>query len=76
MPNRLKNWTFNNVENFLRNNNFTLHHTNGSHYYYIGNNQKLVCVPFHGSKIIKPRTIKGIISQSGISQEKWFNPKK
>jgi len=72
MPNRLRYWTFKEIESFLRDNGFALHHTNGSHFYYIGNNTKLVCVPFHGSKTIKPRTVKSIILQSGIPQKKWF----
>jgi predicted RNA binding protein YcfA (HicA-like mRNA interferase family) len=29
-------------------------------------------VPFHGNKSIKPRTLKGIILQSGIDQKEWF----
>jgi predicted RNA binding protein YcfA (HicA-like mRNA interferase family) len=31
-----------------------------------------VCVPLHGKKSIKPRTLKGIIIQSGISQKEWI----
>ena len=34
-----------------------------------------ICVPFHTSKTIKPRTLKGIIIQSGISQKEWINKK-
>ena len=60
------------MERFLKAKNFTLHHTNGSHYYYIGNSMSLVCVPFHGKSAIKPRTMKSIILQSEISAEIWF----
>jgi len=72
MPKKLHNWKFKDVERFLRSNGFTLHHTNGSHYYYIGNSQHLVCVAFHGSVEIKTRTLKGIISQSGLSSKDWL----
>ncbi len=74
MPNRLFNWKFADVEKFLKENNFRLHHTNGSHYYYIGHYNKIlrqVCVPFHSSKSIKARTIRGIILQSGIPKKEW-----
>ena len=73
MPKGYKNWNFRNVDSFLRDNGFRVHHTNGSHYYYLGNNQHMVCVPFHGSKTIKLRTLKGIITQSGIDRKKWFS---
>jgi len=76
MTKRLSNWTFREVESFLKQNGFQLNYTNGSHFYYVGSCNgvlKNVCVPFHGNKTIKPRTLKGMILQSGISQEKWFN---
>ena len=75
MPKSLVNWTYTKVVDFLKENNFSLNHTNGSHFYYRGfveNRMRQVCVPFHGSKSIKPRTIKGIILQSGISKSEWL----
>lgn len=75
MPKKLFNWTFRDVDEFLKENKFSLHHTNGSHFYYIGYKNKIprhVCVPFHGSRAIKPRTLKGIILQSGILQAEWL----
>ena len=71
----LFNWTFNDVVKFLKENNFTHVNNEGSHYYYLGHNggnARLVQVPFHGSKALKPRTLKAIILQSGISKEKWL----
>jgi len=65
---------FRDVEGFLREHGFTLNYTNGSHYYYIGSHGgqlRQVCVPFHGAKAIKPRTMRGIILQSGISRAEW-----
>jgi len=75
MPRGLRNWTFRDVERFLKERKFRLNYTNGSHYYYIGHVGGIlrnVCVQFHASKSIKTRTLKGIILQSGISQEKWI----
>jgi len=78
MSKGILNWTFRDVETFLKEHSFVLNHTNGSHYYYVGYVDKImrqVCLPRHGSLSIKPRTMKGIIAQSGISKEKWFGNK-
>ena len=77
MPRRLLNWKFADVDSFLREHSFRIDHkhTNGSHYYYHGYIDgilRIVHVPFHGSKVIKPKTIKSIITQSHVSREKWF----
>jgi len=75
MPKGLFNWTFRDIEKFLKKNKFVYNYTNGSHYYYIGQHNKTlwqVCVPFHGSKTIKPRTLRGIILQSGIPKSDWL----
>ncbi len=69
------NWTFADVESFLKENHFSLNHTRGSHYYYIGYEggvMRQVCVPRHGHTTITPRTMKGIILQSGIDKEIWL----
>jgi len=75
MPRGFYNWTAEDVIRFLKAHNFTLNYTKGSHYYYVrsfGHVLHQVCIPFHGSRIIKPRTIKGIINQSGIPKEEWL----
>jgi predicted RNA binding protein YcfA (HicA-like mRNA interferase family) len=75
MPKGYFNWSFNDVVKFLKDYGFGLNHTRGSHYYYVGMvNGKLqqVCVAFHGNKVIKPRTLKSIILQSGISKKEWL----
>lgn len=75
MPKGLFNWKFNEVVSFLKEHNFSLNHTNGSHYYYTGHTYgkyRQVCIPFHGNKTIKPRTMRGIILQSGISKKEWL----
>lgn len=75
MPNNLFNWTFNDVVEFLKEHHFTLNYTNASHYYYIGHYSGVlrnVCIPYHGTRAIKPRTLKGIINQSGIPKEQWL----
>jgi predicted RNA binding protein YcfA (HicA-like mRNA interferase family) len=76
MPNRLHNWAYKDVTDYLRGQGFQLNHTRGSHHYFIGHKSgklRNVCVPYHGSVAIKPRTMKGIILQSGIDTKEWFN---
>lgn len=75
MTRGLFNWKFSDVEYFLKKNGFTLKYTNASHYYYQGIADgliRVVCVPFHGKTVIKPRTLRGIILQSGIPKNVWF----
>lgn len=76
MPRGLNNWTAEDVVRFLKERKFNLNYAKGSHYFYIGRyggTFRQVCVPFHGSRIIKPRTLKGIIRQSGIPKDEWLN---
>lgn len=75
MPKGIFNWTFGDVERFLKGHGFSLNHVNASHYYYVGHigkTMRQVCIPFHGTKSIKPRTMSGIILQSGISKKEWL----
>lgn len=74
MPRGVFNWTFDDVARFLRDRKFRLNHVEGSHYYYVGSTggkARQVAIPFHGQKTLKPRTMKGIIAQSGIPQNEW-----
>jgi len=74
VPKKLSNWTFRDITGFLKTKDFSLHRVRGSEHFYKGlcnGEQKLVSVPFHGSKIIKPGTFKSIIAQSGISEQEW-----
>lgn len=75
MPRGVNNWTAEEVIRILKQYGFTLTHTRGSHCYYVGRHGgsfRQVCVPFHGSRGLKPRTFKGIMIQSGIPKELWF----
>jgi predicted RNA binding protein YcfA (HicA-like mRNA interferase family) len=75
MPRGFYNWTSEDVVRFLKAHGFVSNHTKGSHWYYVGSYGgafRQVCVPFHGSKTIKPRTLKGIIRQSGVPREQWL----
>lgn len=75
MPNGLNNWNFNDVIRFLKEKGLRHSYTNGSHYYYIGSIRgqvRQVTVPFHGAKSINPKTLKSIITQSGIPKEEWL----
>ena len=74
MSRGLMNWTFLDVQSFLKNQGFQLHHTRGSHYYYRrfhADRVYLTHVQYHGSKSIPPDTMRAIIKQSGIPKEKW-----
>lgn len=75
MVNKIFNWTYKEVVAFLRKHNFQLNHIRGSHHYFVGAYDGIVrqiCVPYHGRDSIKPRTMKGIILQSGIDKDIWF----
>lgn len=68
------NWTYNDVVSVLKEHGFHLNHVKGSHHYFIGTVggvMRQVCVPKHGSQSFKPRTFKGMVSQSGLSKEDW-----
>jgi len=74
MPNRVFNWTFDDVIRVLKENGFQLNHIRGSHFYYTGNYEGIlrqVSVPKHGKISFKPRTFKGIVTQSGLSTKIW-----
>lgn len=75
MPNGLKNWKYKDIVLVLKEHNFVLNHTRGSHFYYVGHvggMYRQVCVPYHASVSIKPRTVNGIILQSGIPKSVWI----
>ena len=78
LPNMTKgiyNWTFSEVKDFLKDNGFVYSYAKGSHYFYVGNRNhepRIVQVPFHGSKALKPRTFKAIVKQSGIPLNEWL----
>ncbi|MFA5747199.1 MAG: type II toxin-antitoxin system HicA family toxin [Candidatus Paceibacterota bacterium] len=75
MPKGFYNWTAEDIIRLLKAYGFNLNHTRGSHYYYVARvsgSFRQVCVPFHGSRAIKPRTLKAIIRQSGIPKERWM----
>ncbi|MDO8575277.1 MAG: type II toxin-antitoxin system HicA family toxin [bacterium] len=76
MVKKIFNWNYTEVVKFLKKHNFYLNHIRGSHHYFVGVNNgsvKQVCVPYHGSESIRPRTMNGIIIQSGITKEEWFS---
>jgi len=69
------NWSPEDVARFLKEHGFQCVHAKGSHVFYVGRyggQLRQVCVPFHGSRALKPRTLKGIIAQSGIPKDKWL----
>ncbi|HQU07442.1 MAG: hypothetical protein B7X04_00620 [Parcubacteria group bacterium 21-54-25] len=76
MPRGLNNWSAAEVVRFLRQHGFTHSYTRGSHFYYtskVARDARQVCVPTHGRKAaIHPKTLKGIIRQSGVAEEEWL----
>jgi len=75
MPRTVFNWTFSDAVAFLESHHFVYTHTKGSHYYYTGQyggEPRIIQIPFHGSKSLKPRTFKGIVRQSGIPLKTWL----
>jgi predicted RNA binding protein YcfA (HicA-like mRNA interferase family) len=74
MAKRVFNWTFDDVVRVLKDNGFRLNHIEGSHHYYVGHvddRMRQVCVAYHGKSVLKPRTFKGIIAQSGLPKKTW-----
>jgi predicted RNA binding protein YcfA (HicA-like mRNA interferase family) len=75
MPHGMYNWTAEEVVRFLKARGFVLNHTKGSHYFYVGHFAgafRQVSVPFHGNRVLKPRTLRSIILQSGIPKSEWI----
>ena len=63
MPRGLFNWAAEDAIRFLKEYKFFHIHTKGSHMFYFGhyNGQpRQVCVPFHGKRVLKPRTLKAL----------------
>ncbi|OHA62677.1 MAG: hypothetical protein A3E07_01120 [Candidatus Wildermuthbacteria bacterium RIFCSPHIGHO2_12_FULL_45_9] len=60
---------------FLKEYGFQYTHSRGSHFYYAGAYKgkfHQVTIPLHHGRSLKPRTLKGIIAQSGIPKEEWL----
>ncbi|MBU1349059.1 type II toxin-antitoxin system HicA family toxin [Patescibacteria group bacterium] len=69
------NWTAEDVMRFLKERDFKHIHTRGSHLFYVGKyggQFRQVSIPFHGTRALKPRTLKSIMLQSGISKDEWL----
>ena len=74
MTRGLFNWNYNDVVSVLRAHGFSHNHSRGSHQYFIGNvggKLQQVEVPYHGAKTFKPRTVKGMLLQSGLTKKDW-----
>ena len=68
------NWTYKDVVAVLKEHKFQLNHIDSSHHFYVKFvNGRIfqVQVPFHGKKSFKPRTLNGMIAQSGLSRADW-----
>jgi len=76
MPNNLRNWVFEDIEDFLKNHYFEIIDHNGSHYYFLGNvggEQRLLEIQYHSKESIHPKTLRYyVIVKSGIPEEYWL----
>lgn len=71
-----RNWTFRQVQTFLRAHGFFLHHIRGSHHYFRGaynGKLRMAHVQYHGAGSIHPKTLGSIIKQSGIPADEWID---
>ena len=68
---KFSNWTFRDIERFLKSNGFINVGARGNYYYFKKDNNNLVVVPMHGSKAIPIGTLKSIIRQSDIDETSW-----
>ena len=74
MPRGALNWNYKEVVSVLKDHGFTLRHIEGSHHYFIATVNGImrqVCVPFHGKKTFRPRTLNSMIRQSGLTKKEW-----
>jgi predicted RNA binding protein YcfA (HicA-like mRNA interferase family) len=68
------NWTYKDVVDLLKEHKFSLNDIDSSHHYYVkivGGRIYQVEVPYHGSKTFKPRTLKSMFLQSGLTKADW-----
>jgi len=76
MSRNKSNWTFKDIQKFLREHGFALHHIRGSHYYFRvmqSGKLRMVHCQFHGKDAIHPKTLSSVIKQSGISKSEWLD---
>lgn len=78
MTKYLYNWSYKDLADFLKENGFRFsHHLDGSHEAWAsftpnGEPDRIVEVNFISKGSYKPKTLKKMIKQSGIPQEKWI----
>ncbi|MDN5302003.1 MAG: hypothetical protein PWQ60_1517 [Thermoanaerobacteraceae bacterium] len=69
MSPRLPRMTGKEVIKALSKKGFRLVHIHGSHHYLEGPKGNLVTVPVHAGDILKPKTLKSILKQAGITAD-------
>jgi hypothetical protein len=76
MPKYLRNWTFDDIAEFLKQNHFLLRNIEGSHHYFVvlvDGIERVCHVQRHTQGAIPPKTLKiNIIEKSGIPEELWI----
>jgi predicted RNA binding protein YcfA (HicA-like mRNA interferase family) len=76
MPKHLRNWTFDDVSEFLEQNSFVLAKVEGSHHYFVASvdgKDRLCHIQRHPQGSILPKTLRlNVIIKSGIPEELWL----
>jgi len=57
----------------LNRGSFTFIYVEGSHHYYLSPTGNLITIPVHGKKILKPKTLKSILEQAGLTIEQLID---
>jgi len=57
----------------LKRGKFTFLYIEGSHHYFLSPAGSLITVPVHGKKTLKPKTLKSILEQAGLTIEELID---
>ena len=57
----------------LNRGNFIFLYIEGSHHYFLSPTGNLITVPVHVKKILKPKTLKSILEQAGLTIEQLID---
>ena len=69
MPKRLPRLSAKEIISILEKKGFSLARQSGSHKIYKNKQGKRVTIPFHGNKILHPKVLKSILTDTDISPE-------
>ena len=73
MSNRFPRVTANDAIRVIERIGFTLTRQSGSHKIYRNSEGKRVTIPYHGTKILKIKTLKNILNDANLTVEEFTN---